>query len=346
MFTFWGIFELLPVYQCLWESSLGYILWAQNTSFLAHNCITACQCYMDEWEQCQNILIVCRSRLIYGLHEVIRVSALLYINVYILGHFWAQNTSFLAITACQCCMDEWEQCQNVLIVCRSRLIYCLHYVIRVSELFYINVYILGHFWAQNPNFQAITAYQCYMDKWEQCENVLMVCGSRLIYGLHYVIRVSEIFYINVYILVHFWAQNPNFQAITAYQCYMDKWEQYQNILIVCRSRLIYGLHEVIRVSELLYINVYILGHFWAQNTSFLAITACQCYMDEWEQCQNVLIVCRSRLIYCLHYVIRVSELFYINVYILGHFWAQNTSFLAITACQCYMDEWEQCQNQS
>ena len=45
----------------------------------------------------------------------------------------------------------------------------------------------------------------------------------------------------------------------------------------CRSRLIYGLHNVIRVSEL-YINFYNLGHFWPQNTSFYAITATKCYI--------------------------------------------------------------------
>ena len=39
--------------------------------------------------------------------------------------------------------------------------------------------------------------------------------------------------------------------------------------MVCMSRLIYGLHYVIRVSELLYINFHIFGgHFLVQNTFF------------------------------------------------------------------------------
>ena len=279
---------------------------------------------MDEWEQCQNVLIVCRSRLIYGLHYVIRVSEIFYINVYILVHFWAQNPNFQAITAYQCYMDKWEQLKYPNSLFYSYMVYITLFLF--LRLLYINVYILGHFWAQINSFLAITACQCYMDEWEQCQNVLIVCRSRLIYGLHYVIRVSELFYINVYILGHFWAQNTSFLAITACQCYMDEWEQCQNVLIVCRSRLIYCLHYVIRFSELFYINVYILGHFWAQNTSFLAITACQCYMDEWEQCQNYSLQESTGL----HDVIHVSALLYINVYILGHFWAQNTSFLAIT----------------
>ena len=137
------------------------------------------------------------------------------------------------------------------------------------------------------------------------------------------------YYISMFhILVQFWAQNsPVFQAITAHQCYMDEWEQCQNVQRVCRSRLIYGLHYVIHVAELLYINVYILWQFWKKTHQFLAITAYQCYMDEWEQCQNVLIVCRSRLIYGLHYVIHVYELSYINLHILEHFWKKTHQFL-------------------
>ena len=148
------------------------------------------------------------------------------------------------------------------------------YIVSITLFVFLRYYIsMFTFWGifghKIPVIQAITAYQCYMDKWEQCENVLMVCGSRLIYGLHHVIRVSELLYINVSHFGAFFETNiTSFQAITAYQCYMNEWEQCQNILIVCRSRLIYGLHEVIRVSELLYINVYILMHLWAQNNKF------------------------------------------------------------------------------
>ena len=41
-------------------------------------------------ELCQNVLIVCASRFIYGLHDFIRVSKVLNTNFYIFGYFLAR----------------------------------------------------------------------------------------------------------------------------------------------------------------------------------------------------------------------------------------------------------------
>ena len=62
----------------------------------------------------------------------------------------------------------------------------------------------------------------------------------------------------------FGPQNTYFQSLTGYQCHVDECELCQNVLIVCASRFIYGLHDFIRVSKVLYTNFFIFGYFWAR----------------------------------------------------------------------------------
>ena len=79
-------------------------------------------------------------------------------------------------------------------------------------------------------------------------------------------------------LVHPWSiitflgivgpKNTRFWDRIEYQCNMHELEWCQNVPNACRNLLIYGLYEVLHVSDALLVNYNIFGHFWAQNYQF------------------------------------------------------------------------------
>ena len=94
----------------------------------------------------------------------------------------------------------------------------------------------------------------------------------------------------------FGPKNTSFWDLIEYQCNMRKLEWCQNVPKVCGNLLIYGLYEVLHVSDALLINY---NSFEPRNTSFWDLTEYQCNTRKLEWCPNVPKVSTNLLIYGL-----------------------------------------------
>ena len=101
--------------------------------------------------------------------------------------------------------------------------------------------------------------------------------------------------------------------------------QYQVVLIVCRSRLIYGLYDFVRINNVVYTK-------WGIFTYLTSLFVNQYHVHGCIWCQTVLIVCRKRVIYGFNVFACLDKLLYTNIYNLGHFWAQKYLF-SVPICQ-------------
>ena len=92
-------------------------------------------------------------------------------------------------------------------------------------------------------------------------------------GLHQFWGVSGQLFVKYCVLGILRAQNGDFRALAPYDFGIVVYKLYQNVLIICRNMLIYGLHQFWGVCGPLFVKYCILGYLEGPKSGFSGLSS-------------------------------------------------------------------------
>ena len=144
----------------------------------------------------------------------------------------------------------------------------------------------------------------------------------------------------------FGPRNTWFSSLAAHQYHVCACRRSQILPIVCRSRLIFGIHDFLCINKVLYTKIHYLTHFWAQKylCVFLSLSGHQYHVNAYKWSQIIPVITRGWLIYDLHNFIWIIKMLYTNNHYLWHFWSLKCLFLIpiVSPVSSMLYVWCQC----